>query len=123
MKLGAFSISLTVKDIHKSFAFYEKLGFRKMGGDINQNWIIIRNEDTVIGLFQGMFEKNILTFNPGWNQTAENLEEFQDIREIEKQLVKQEVPLIKKTERTSGPDHIVLEDPDGNMIMLDQHRE
>jgi hypothetical protein len=70
-----------------------------------------------------MFEKNILTFNPGWNQTAENLEEFQDIREIEKQLVKQEVPLIKKTERTSGPDHIVLEDPDGNMIMLDQHRE
>lgn len=84
MKLGAFSVSLTVKDINKSKEFYEKLGFEALGGDIAQNWLILKNENCVIGLFQGMFEKNILTFNPGWNQNAENLEGFTDIRELQK---------------------------------------
>ncbi len=123
MKLGAFSVSLSVKDIHQSKAFYEKLGFKTLGGDINQNWLIMKNEQTVIGLFQGMFEKNILTFNPGWNSNAENLEEFPDVRELQKELKEKGVTLIQEAdESTEGPAHITLEDPDGNQILMDQHR-
>lgn len=123
MDLGAFSVSLSVKDIHQSKAFYEKLGFQPMGGDIEKNWLIMKNKATIIGLFQGMFEKNILTFNPGWDQNAENLEEFTDVREIQKKLKEQGVSLIEEAdETTEGPEFITLEDPDGNLILIDQHR-
>lgn len=123
MQLGAFSVSLAVKDIAASKAFYEKLGFTSMGGEQDQGWLIMKNGDTVIGLFQGMFEKNILTFNPGWDQNAQNLAEFTDVRVIQKHLLAQQVTLQKLAdEQTSGPAYIVLEDPDGNQIMLDQHR-
>lgn len=123
MKLGAFSVSLTVKDIHRSKAFYEDLGFKSLGGDINQNWLIMKNDDTVIGLFQGMFEKNMLTFNPGWNQNAENLEDFTDVRELQKVLKEKGVTIIQEAdESTEGPAFIILEDPDGNPILIDQHR-
>ena len=123
MKLGAFSVSLNVKDIQKSKAFYENLGFKDLGGDINQNWLIMKNEHTVIGLFQGMFEKNILTFNPGWNQNAENLEEFTDVRELQKELKEKGVKLLTEAdESTAGPAFITIEDPDGNSILIDQHR-
>ncbi|MBB4825027.1 putative lactoylglutathione lyase [Sporosarcina luteola] len=123
MKLGAFSVSLSVKDIQKSKAFYENLGFQTLGGDITQNWIIMKNENTVIGLFQGMFEKNILTFNPGWNQNAENLDAFTDIRDLQKQLKANGVKLLTEADETSeGPASLTIEDPDGNLILLDQHR-
>lgn len=123
MELGAFSISLNVKDIQRSKAFYEKLGFSSLGGEIDQNYLIMKNGDTVIGLFQGMFENNILTFNPGWDQNAENLDEFTDVREIQKELKKQGIKLIKEAdESTEGPEYITLEDPDGNQILIDQHR-
>ncbi|WP_394578364.1 VOC family protein [Cytobacillus firmus] len=123
MKLGAFSVSLTVKDIKKSKEFYEKLGFETFGGNIEQNWLILKNENCVIGLFQGMFEKNILTFNPGWNQNAENLEEFTDIRDLQKQLKEQGIAIINEAnESGSGPASFTLEDPDGNAILFDQHR-
>lgn len=123
MELGAFSVSLTVKDIAASKAFYEKLGFSYKGGDEQQGWLVLKNGSTVIGLFQGMFEKNILTFNPGWDQNAQNLAEFTDIREIQKHLLAQGVTLVKTAdESSSGPEHIILQDPDGNQIMLDQHR-
>ncbi|MFE8700790.1 VOC family protein [Cytobacillus sp. FJAT-54145] len=123
MKLGAFSISLNVKDIHRSKEFYENLGFKTLGGDINQNWLIMKNEHTVIGLFQGMFEKNLLTFNPGWNQNAENLEDFTDVRKLQQELKKKGVKLIKEAdESTEGPAFITIEDPDGNPILIDQHR-
>jgi lactoylglutathione lyase len=123
MKLGAFSVSLNVKDISVSKAFYEDLGFQTLGGDITQNWLILKNENTVIGLFQGMFEKNILTFNPGWNQNAENLESFTDIREIQKQLKEKGITMLSEAdESTEGPAHFIIEDPDGNQILVDQHR-
>ena len=123
MNLGAFSVSLNVKDIHLSKSFYEKLGFQAFGGDISQNWLIMKNENCVIGLFQGMFEKNILTFNPGWNQNAENLETFTDIRDIQKQLKAEGIKMLTEAdETTDGPAHLVIEDPDGNQILLDQHR-
>ncbi|MCM3245901.1 VOC family protein [Cytobacillus firmus] len=123
MKLGAFSVSLTVKDINKSKEFYEKLGFEALGGDIAQNWLILKNENCVIGLFQGMFEKNILTFNPGWNQNADNLEGFTDIRELQKQLKEQGIPIINEADESgAGPASFTLEDPDGNAILFDQHR-
>ncbi|MBV2129299.1 VOC family protein [Arsukibacterium indicum] len=123
MELGAFSVSLAVKDIAASKAFYEKLGFSTMGGDQAQGWLILKNGSTVIGLFQGMFDKNILTFNPGWDQNARNLDDFTDVREIQSQLQAQGITLLKTAdEEGSGPAHIVLEDPDGNQIMLDQHR-
>lgn len=123
MKLGAFSISLAVKDIKRSKAFYEKLGFTDLGGNLDQNWVIMKNGDAVIGLFQGMFEDNILTFNPGWNQNAENVDEFQDVREIQKELKRQGISLIQEVdESTEGPGYITLEDPDGNQILIDQHR-
>ncbi len=123
MELGAFSISLNVKDIHQSKAFYENLGFETMGGDIEKNWLIMKNHQTVIGLFQGMFDKNILTFNPGWDNNAQNTETFTDVRELQKELKKQGVKLTQETnESTEGPAFITLEDPDGNPILIDQHR-
>jgi lactoylglutathione lyase len=123
MKLGAFSVSLAVKDINLSKSFYENLGFQTLGGDINQNWLIMKNEDTVIGLFQGMFEKNILTFNPGWNQNAENLESFTDVRELQKHLKEKGIKMLTEAdESTEGPAHFTIEDPDGNQILVDQHR-
>lgn len=123
MKLGAFSVSLNVKDINASKEFYEKLGFQTLGGEIAQNWLIMKNEDTIIGLFQGMFEKNILTFNPGWNSNAENLESFTDVRELQKQLKQKGIKLqTEADETTEGPAHFTIEDPDGNQILLDQHR-
>lgn len=123
MELGAFSVSLTVKDIAVSKAFYEKLGFTTLGGEQSQGWLILKNGSTVIGLFQGMFEKNILTFNPGWDQNAQNLAEFTDVRQIQQQLQAQGVTLLQTADtNTTGPAHIVLQDPDGNQIMLDQHR-
>ena len=123
MKLGAFSVSLNVKDINKSKSFYENLGFQVFGGEINQNWLIMKNENCIIGLFQGMLEKNILTFNPGWNENAENLESFTDIRELQKQLkVKGMNILTEADESGEGPAHFTIEDPDGNQILVDQHR-
>lgn len=122
MQLGAFSVSLNVKDIAQSRDFYETLGFAVMGGDPSQNWLILRNGSTVIGLFQGMFEKNILTFNPGWDQTAAPLADFADVREIQAHLDESGVALSARADvATTGPAHIVLEDPDGNVIMFDQH--
>ena len=123
MKLGAFSISLSVKDLQKSKDFYEKLGFSSMGGAIEQNYLIMKNGDHLIGLFQAMFDGNMLTFNPGWDQNAQNLESFDDVRDIQKHLIENGVELDKKAdETTSGPEHIFLKDPDGNMILIDQHR-
>ncbi|WP_166838555.1 VOC family protein [Rheinheimera pleomorphica] len=123
MQLGAFSVSLAVKDIAASKAFYEKLGFTAMGGEQSQGWLILKNGDTIIGLFQGMFDKNILTFNPGWDQNAQNLAEFTDVRTIQQHLLTQGITLLQRADdSTTGPAHIVLEDPDGNQIMLDQHR-
>jgi len=123
MKLGSFSVSLNVKDIHASKEFYEKLGFKSFGGEIAQNWVIMKNGDSIIGLFEGMFEKNILTFNPGWNSNAENLDSFTDIRELQKQLKQKGVKLeTEADELKEGPAHLTLEDPDGNQILIDQHR-
>lgn len=122
MKLGAFSASLSVKDINKSKAFYEDLGFQVLGGDIAQNWLILKNESCVIGLFQGMFEKNILTFNPGWNQNAESLDSFSDIRDLQKQLKAKGVKMLTEADESSeGPASFTIEDPDGNPILVDQH--
>ena len=123
MELGAFSISLTVKDLAASKAFYEKLGFSDLGGVPEQNWVILKNGDTVIGLFQGMFEKNILTFNPGWGQDAKNLDNFTDIRDLQKALKAQGMEFVQEAdETTEGPASFVLADPDGNPILVDQHR-
>lgn len=123
MKLGAFSVSLNVKDIHRSKAFYEDLGFTALGGDIEQNWLIMKNGDTVIGLFQGMFEKNLLTFNPGWDSNAQNADPFTDVRELQKTLKEKGIQLTQEAdESTEGPAFITLEDPDGNPILIDQHR-
>ena len=123
MQLGAFSVSLAVKDIAASKAFYEKLGFTTMGGEQSQGWLILKNGDAIIGLFQGMFEKNILTFNPGWDQNAQNLADFTDVRTIQRHLLAQGITLLQSADdSTTGPAHIVLQDPDGNQIMLDQHR-
>jgi catechol 2,3-dioxygenase-like lactoylglutathione lyase family enzyme len=123
MKLGAFSISLSVKDIAVSKAFYEKLGFEVFGGDINENWLILKNGDHIIGLFQGMFEGNILTFNPGWDQDAQELDEFMDVREIQQKLISKGITLQDKADPTgTGPGSITLADPDGNLILIDQHR-
>ncbi|KRF61876.1 glyoxalase [Bacillus sp. Soil768D1] len=123
MKLGAFSVSLSVKDINKSKSFYENLGFQVFGGDIAQNWLIMKNESCIIGLFQGMFEKNILTFNPGWNENAENLNSFTDIRDIQNQLKENGIKILSEAdETTEGPASFTIEDPDGNPILVDQHR-
>lgn len=123
MKLGAFSISLAVKDIAASRAFYEKLGFTAFGGNQDQRWLIMKNDTTLIGLFQGMFEKNMLTFNPGWDSDAKELASFDDVREIQKRLKASDVaPSVEADESTTGPAHIVVVDPDGNQILIDQHR-
>jgi predicted lactoylglutathione lyase len=123
MKLGIFSISLAVKDIHKSKEFYENLGFSIMGGDINQKWLILKNEKSIIGLFEGMFDKNIITFNPGWDENAQNLDIFDDVRVIQKHLKNCGIQLTNDAdENSSGPAHITLTDPDGNNILIDQHR-
>jgi predicted lactoylglutathione lyase len=124
MKLGAFSVSLAVKDINASWAFYEKLGFSKVMGDPKENWLIIRNGDTTIGLFQGMFENNTLTFNPGWSSKAETLDEFADVRDIQKDLKAKGLELATEVdESTKGPGSLMLIDPDGNPILIDQHVE
>ncbi len=124
MKLGAFSISLAVADIAASRDFYAKLGFEQTGGDIEQKWLILRNaENVVIGLFEGMFDKNMLTFNPGWNQDCEEVAEFDDVRVIQKTLQDAGVALDQTADSGSeGPAHIALTDPDGNPILIDQHR-
>jgi len=122
MQLGAFSVSLAVKNIKASKAFYEKLGFEKFSGNIDENWLIMKNGDTVIGLFQGMFENNILTFNPGWNQNAEILKSFSDVRELQKELKGKGIEFNSEAdESTSGPASFVITDPDGNSILVDQH--
>lgn len=121
--IGAFSISLSVKDIHASRQFYVNLGFTDFGGDINQHWLIMKNGHALIGLFQGMFEKNLLTFNPGWDEQANNLEEFDDIRVIQKRLKEKGVAFVSEAdETTDGPASFIVVDPDGNTILVDQHR-
>jgi catechol 2,3-dioxygenase-like lactoylglutathione lyase family enzyme len=122
MELGAFSISLAVQDIEVSKDFYEKLGFEEFGGDISQNWLILKNGDHVIGLFQGMFEQNILTFNPGWDSNAQELDAFTDVRDLQRQLKVQGVHFVSEAdESTTGPASFVVVDPDGNPILVDQH--
>jgi catechol 2,3-dioxygenase-like lactoylglutathione lyase family enzyme len=123
MQLGAFSISLAVKDLAASRAFYEKLGFQMLGGNPAQNWLILRNGTHVIGLFQGMFEKNMLTFNPGWDQSAKPVDPFTDVRELQRRLKEQGVALATEAdETTEGPAFLMTTDPDGNPILVDQHR-
>lgn len=122
MQLGAFSISLAVKDIAASLAFYQTLGFEIFGGDIAQNWLILKNGDAIIGLFQGMFEKNILTFNPGWDSNAQQVDGFTDIRDLQRRLRAQGVTFQSEAdESTTGPASFVILDPDGNPVLVDQH--
>ena len=123
MKLGAFSVSLSVKDINISKQFYEKLGFTVFGGGLEKNYLIMKNENTLIGLFQGMFQGNILTFNPGWDENAKNIEKFDDVRAIQRQLKNNNVKLDSQVdENTNGPASLMITDPDGNVIYIDQHR-
>ena len=123
MQLGAFSISLAVKDIHASKAFYEPLGFTPRAGVLEQNWVVMKNGPHIIGLFQGMFDKNMLTFNPGWDQEKHNVDPFTDVRELQKALKAHGVTLmVEADETTTGPAHVMLADPDGNPILIDQHR-
>ena len=122
MKLGNFSISLSVKDLETSKQFYETLGFNVFAGSMEHNYLILKNEETVIGLFQGMFEGNMLTFNPGWDSNAQKLESFDDVREIQKELKSKGIQIeVPADESTSGPANMVLKDPDGNVILIDQH--
>ena len=122
MKLGALSISLSVKDINASKAFYEALGFSVFGGALERNYLIMKNGESLVGLFQGMFENNIITFNPGWNTSAQKLDEFDDVRTIQQHLKKQGVALATEAdESTTGPASFVVIDPDGNTILVDQH--
>ena len=122
MKLGAMSISLAVKDIHKSKAFYEKLGFTFFAGQLEMNYLIMKNGNALVGLFQGMFENNILTFNPGWDENANALTDFDDVRNIQKHLKENHIKLERETDGSeSGPASIVFFDPDGNTILIDQH--
>ena len=122
MELGAFSVSLAVKDLEASRKFYEKFGFTIFGGDPSKNWLILKNGDHVIGLFQGMFDKNILTFNPGWDQNAQKVAAFTDVRELQRQLKAQGVQLMSEAdESTTGPASFMAMDPDGNQILVDQH--
>ena len=122
MELGAFSISLAVKDLDASKQFFEKFGFKAFGGDPSQNWLILKNGDHVIGLFQGMFDKNILTFNTGWDSNAQKLAAFTDVRELQRQLKAQGVQMVSEAdESTTGPASFVALDPDGNPILVDQH--
>lgn len=122
MELGNFSVSLAVKDIEASKQFYLKLGFTIVGGDQSQNWLVMKNGEHKIGLFQGMFDKNILTFNPGWNSSAQPLEKFTDIRELQRQLKDRGVTLTSEADESStGPASLTIADPDGNTILIDQH--
>lgn len=122
MNLGAFSISLNVKDIHASKQFYETLGFTVFAGDIERNYLIMKNGNALVGLFQGMFEKNILTFNPGWDENASKLDSFTDVRDIQKHLKENNVKLdVEADENSTGPGSLVLTDPDGNPVLIDQH--
>ena len=122
MELGAFSISLAVKDLAASKAFYEKLGFQAFGGEADQNWLIMKNGDHIVGLFQDMFEKNMLTFNPGWDQNANKLDSFTDVRELQQKFKAQGLELMNEAdESTTGPASFFLLDPDGNPILIDQH--
>lgn len=123
MKLGAFSISLNVKDVVASREFYRILGFDDFGGDAEQGWLVMKNGDTIIGLFGGMLEQNTMTFNPGWDQNAQNVEAFDDVRDIQKRLKDAGIPLSAECDAGgAGPAHIALLDPDGNAILIDQHR-
>ncbi len=121
MKLGAFSVSLNVKDIHTSKTFYENLGFEVFAGNIEMNYLIMKNGNALIGLFQGMFEGNILTFNPGWDEMANTLKDFDDVHAIQKELKEKGVELISGTACESGPANVMVADPDGNVILIDQH--
>ncbi len=123
MSIGAFSISLTVKDIKVSKEFYEHLGFTVFHGEIEQNWLIMKNEDVVIGLFQGMFDKNIMTFNPGWDSNAEEVNPFKDVRVLQEEFKAMGIPFVAETDDSKeGPASFIIEDPDGNQILVDQHR-
>lgn len=122
MKLGAFSISLSVKDLDASKRFYETLGFTVFAGDAAKNYLIMKNGNSLVGLFHGMFENNILTFNPGWDENAQTLEQYDDVREIQRQLKEKGIQLVAEAdESTSGPAHLIVVDPDGNTILIDQH--
>lgn len=122
MKLGAFSVSLSVRDIKASKKFYENLGFVVFAGDLDKNYLIMKNNDCLIGLFQGMFENNILTFNPGWDVNANQLEDFDDVRSIQMQLKENGIDLMSEVdESTNGPASFMVQDPDGNTILFDQH--
>lgn len=122
MKLGAFSVSLSVKDLAASKAFYENLGFAAMGGDMKMNYLIMKNGNALVGLFHGMFEGNILTFNPGWDETATKIESYDDVRSIQKHLIEKAVKLDSQVEDgTTGPASLSVTDPDGNIILIDQH--
>ena len=123
MDLGAFSISLAVRDLKASRAFYAKLGFAAFGGDPEQKWVILKNGTTEIGRFEGMFETNLLTFNPGWDADAKEVPAFTDVRELQRRLEEQGVAIATRADpATTGPAHFVVEDPDGNPILVDQHR-
>lgn len=123
MKLGAFSASLSVKDINVSKEFYESLGFSILAGSVEKNYLIMKNENALIGLFQGMFEGNILTFNPGWDENGKNIADFDDIRGIQQQLKNKGLKIENEVdEKTTGPASIMIADPDGNLILIDQHR-
>lgn len=123
MELGAFSVSLSVKDLATSQDFYEKLGFRRIGGDPKENWVILKNQDHVIGLFQGMFERNVMTFNPGWDQSGSDLDRFTDVRELQREMKKTGITLVSEADESStGPASCMITDPDGNPILIDQHR-
>ena len=122
MELGVFSVSLAVKELEVSKSFYEKLGFHVFGGDAAQNWLIMKNGDHTIGLFQGMFENNILTFNPGWDKNANKLDSFTDVRDLKRELKAQGMKFEKEAdESTTGPASFIVIDPDGNPILIDQH--
>lgn len=122
MKLGAFSLSLSVKDLHKSKEFYENLGFTVFGGNTEMNYLIMKNEDSLIGLFQGMFDSNLLTFNPGWDANATKLDEFDDVRKIQEELKAKGVAFLQEANsESSGPASFMVQDPDGNVILVDQH--
>jgi len=122
MQLGAFCLSLAVKDLTASRAFYEKLGYTVTGGDASKNWLVLRNGGYTIGLFQGMFEKNILTFNPGWDSNAKPLDQFTDVRELQREFKEKGIPLtVEADEATHGPGYFMAIDPDGNPILVDQH--
>ena len=123
MKLGAMSISLSVKDIHKSKAFYEALGFSEYAGEIEKNYLIMKNGNAIVGLFQGMFENNILTFNPGWDENANAVDHFDDVRDIQKELKAKGIKLESEADESGeGPASFVAVDPDGNAVLIDQHR-